>query len=100
MNPAPASAGSSSSPTAPSAPVNGSTQTGSAQPSQSRPPLPPLNTAFAAQFLSAWSDFSSGLFVRDREKFEEYCSDVLKVAAKAGAKVPEEAYTTTHVEQA
>ncbi|KAF4666525.1 hypothetical protein FOL46_003047 [Perkinsus olseni] len=100
MNPTPASAGSSSSPTAPSAPVNGSTQTGSAQPSQPRPPLPPLNTAFAAQFLSAWSDFSSGLFVRDREKFEEYCSDVLKVAAKAGAKVPEEAYTVTHVEQA
>ncbi|EER07335.1 hypothetical protein Pmar_PMAR020500 [Perkinsus marinus ATCC 50983] len=95
MNQTPASTGSSPPANGQGAAVPGSSQSVSAAPTQ-----PPPNAAFGMQFLSAWSEFSSGLFIRDREKFEEYCSDVLAIAAKAGAKVPEEAYAPTRVDQA
>ncbi|KAF4660308.1 MmpL domain protein [Perkinsus chesapeaki] len=98
----PANAAASSSSAAPHAPdqqggAPSAPRAAAPQP-KAAPQQPPLNTAFALQFLSAWTEFSSGLFVRDREKFEEYCSDVLEAAYKAGAKVPEEAYSASRVE--
>ncbi|EER03114.1 hypothetical protein Pmar_PMAR023226 [Perkinsus marinus ATCC 50983] len=67
MNQTPASTGSSPPANGQGAAVPGSSQSVSAAPTQ-----PPPNAAFGMQFLSAWSEFSSGLFIRDREKFEEY----------------------------